>query len=406
MWYLNKVMGEPMPLVVKGGYVYTFYRGIIEDGVVVIGDDGKIVAVGRVDEVEIPPGSDVIGARGAHIIPGLVDAHTHIGVDEEAVGWEGRDTNESTEPVTPHLRAFDGIKSDDIAFREALEAGITSVGVLPGSANPIGGLGVAIKCFGKNKLEMLIREPIGLKMAFGENPKRTHGVENKRSPSTRMGIAGIIREWFVKARNYSRKKELFKDQPEKLPDVDLRLEALELALKGVIPVRAHAHMADDMLTAISIAKEFNLRIVLDHGTEAHRIPEIIASEKIPVAVGPLMTAKGKVELRNRTIETPKVLASYGIEIAIITDHPVIPLKLLPVQVALAMREGLPFEDALKAVTVNAARILGISDRVGSIEVGKDGDIVVLSKRPFDIEAKVLYTVVNGKVVYSSEEARK
>lgn len=395
-----------MPLVVKGGYVYTFYRGIIEDGVVVVGDNGKIVAVGRADEVEIPPGSDVLGVRGAHVIPGLIDAHTHIGIDEEAVGWEGRDTNESTEPVTPHLRAFDGIKSDDIAFREALEAGITSVGVLPGSANPIGGLGVAIKCFGRNKLEMLIREPIGLKMAFGENPKRVHGVENKRSPSTRMGIAGIIREWLVKARNYSRKKELFKDQPEKFPDVDLRLEAIELALKGVIPVRAHAHIADDILTAISIAKEFNLRIVLDHGTEAHRIPEIIASEKIPVAIGPLMTAKGKVELRNRTIGTPKVLASYGIELAIITDHPVVPLKLLPVQVALAIREGLPFEEALKAVTVNAAKILGISDRVGSIEVGKDGDIVVLSKRPFDIEAKVLYTIVNGKVVYSSEEAKK
>jgi len=395
-----------MPLVVKGGYVYTFYRGVIEDGVIVIGDDGRIAAVGRADEVEVPPGSDVIGAKGAHVIPGLIDAHTHIGVDEEAVGWEGRDTNESTEPVTPHLRAFDGIKSDDIAFREALEAGITSVGVLPGSANPIGGLGAAVKCFGRNKLEMLIKEPIGLKMAFGENPKRVHGVENKRSPSTRMGIAGVIREWLVKARNYSRKKELFKDQPEKLPDVDLRLEALELALRGAIPVRAHAHLADDMITAISIAKEFNLRLVLDHGTEAHRIPDVIAREGIPVVVGPLMTAKGKVELRGRTLETPKVLASYGITLAITTDHPVVPLKLLPVQVALAIREGLPFEEALKALTINAAKILGIADRVGSIEVGKDGDVVVLSRRPFDIEAKVLYTIVNGRVAYSSEEARR
>lgn len=394
-----------MPLVVKGGYVYTITRGIIDGGVVVVGDDGKIVAVGGEGEVEIPPGSEVIGAKGCHIIPGLIDPHTHMGVDEEAVGWEGRDTNETTEPVTPHLRAIDGVKYDDEAFRDALEAGITSVGVLPGSANPIGGLGVAMKCFGRHKLDMVIKDPIGLKMAFGENPKRVHGAENRRSPATRMAIAGIIREWLVKARNYSRKKELFKDQPEKLPDLDLRLEAIELALRGVVPVRAHAHIADDILTAISIAKEFGLKLALDHSTEGHRVADILAAEGIPAVVGPLMTAKRKVELRNRTMRTPSVLASYGVRVSITTDHPVVPIKLLPVQVALAIREGLSSEEALKAITINAAEVLGVSSRVGSIEVGKDGDLVILDRRPFDIEGRVLYTIVNGKVAYSAEGAR-
>lgn len=395
-----------LTLVVRGGFVYTFSWGVIEEGVVVFGDDGRIVSIGRIGEVEIPPGSDVIDARGSHVVPGLIDAHTHMGVEEEAVGWEGRDVNETTEPVTPHLRAFDGIKYDDIAFREALEVGVTSVGVLPGSANPIGGLGVAVKCFGKHKLDMLIREPVGLKVAFGENPKRVHGVENKRSPATRMAIAGLIREWLVKARNYSKKKELFREQPEKAPDTDLRLEAIEMALRGVIPLRAHAHIVDDIITALTIAKEFNLKIVLDHSTEGHRVPELLAAEGVPAVVGPLLTAKGKVELRNRTMKTPAVLTASGVKVAITTDHPVVPIRLLPFQVALAMREGLTFDEALKTVTLHAAEILGISDRVGSIDLGKDGDVVVLSRKPFDIESRVLYTIVNGKVAYSIDEAKK
>ncbi|MEM2005087.1 MAG: amidohydrolase [Zestosphaera sp.] len=395
-----------MPLVIRGGRVYTVTKGIIEEGIIVVSDDGKISAVGRVGEVLIPPGSDVIDAAGKHVIPGIVDAHTHMGVDEEAVGWEGNDTNETAEPATPHLRALDAVKYDDVAFQEALEAGITAVGVLPGSANPIGGLGVALKCYGRNRLEMVIKEPIGLKMAFGENPKRVHGVENKRSPATRMAIAGVIREWLVKARNYSRKKELFKDQPEKMPDVDLRLEALELALRGLIPVRAHAHIADDMLTAISIAKEFGLKIVMDHATEGHRIPEVLFREGLPAVVGPLATAKRKVELRNRTMETPAVLIRHGVKTAITTDHPVVPIKLLPVQVALAMREGLTLEEALRTVTINAAEILGVSDRIGSIEEGKDGDLVILNSHPFAMEARVLHTIVNGKIVYSAGEERR
>lgn len=393
-------------MVIRGGKVYTVTRGVIEEGVIVVGDDGKIKAVGKAGEVEIPKGADILDAKGMHIMPGMIDPHTHIGVHELAIGWEGRDTNETTEPVTPHLRAIDGIKSDDEGFYEALSHGVTTVGVLPGSANPIGGLGVAMKTYGKHKLDMVVKEPIGLKIAFGENPKRTHGLENKRSPATRMAIAGLIREWLTKAQNYMRKKDLFKDQPEKLPDKDLRLEALELLLRRKIPARAHAHLADDILTAISIAEEFGFDIVLDHSTESHRIPEVLASRNIPAVVGPLLTAKYKVELRNRTTETPGILAKHGVKVAITTDHPVVPIKLLPIQVAIAIRDGLSFEDALKAVTINAADILGLADRLGSIEPGKDGDIIVLNAPPFQVEARVVYTIINGKIVYSAEEAKK
>ena len=393
-------------LVVRGGRVYTVTRGVIEEGVVVVGDDGRITAVGRVGEVEVPSGADIVDARGLHVIPGMIDPHTHIGVSELAVGWEGRDTNEATEPVTPHLRALDGVKSDDEGFREALSHGVTTVGILPGSANPIGGLGVAMKTFGRHKLDMVVREPIGLKMAFGENPKRVHGLENKRSPATRMAVAGLIREWLTKAQNYMRKKELFRDQPEKLPDKDLRLEALELLLRGKIPARAHAHLADDILTALRIAEEFGFKIVLDHCTECHRIAEVIAEKKVPAVVGPLITSKYKVELRNRTTETPGVLARHGVKVAITTDHPVVPIKLLPVVVAIAIRDGLGFEEALRAVTINAAEVLGVADRLGSIEPGKDGDLVVLSGPPFSLETRVVYTIVNGKIAYSAEEAKK
>jgi len=395
-----------MPLVIKNGRIYTVTGGVIEEGVVVVGDDGKIKAVGRVGEVEIPSGADVLDVRGMHVIPGMIDPHTHIGVEELAVGWEGRDVNESTEPVTPHLRALDGVKADDEGFREALSTGVTTVGILPGSANPVGGLGVAMKTYGRHKLEMVLKEPIGLKMAFGENPKRTHGLENKRSPSTRMGIAGIIREWLTKAQNYAAKKDLFKDQPEKMPDRDVRLEALELLLRRKIPARAHAHTADDIITAISIAEEFGFNIVVDHCTEGHRIPDVLAAKRVPCVVGPLLTAKYKVELRNRTTETPGVLARSGVKIAITTDHPVIPIKLLPVEAAIAIRDGLSFEEAIRAVTINAAEILGVADRVGSVEPGKDGDLVVLSKPPFTLEARVVYTIVNGRIVYSAEESKK
>lgn len=389
-------------LVIKNARIYTMSRlGFLERGVIVI-SNGKIKELGVEGKIEIPEDAEVIDVNGKIITPGLIDPHTHLGVHEEGLGWEGNDTNEVTDPVTPHLRAIDGIKADDEGFEDARKHGVTCVGVVPGSANPIGGLGVALKTRGRIVDEMVVKNPIGLKMAFGENPRRVHGLESKRTPYTRMGVAGLIREWLVKAKNYSRKKELFKDQPEKLPEEDLKLEALELVVKNVIPARMHSHRDDDIATAIRIAREFGIKAVIDHATEAWKIPDYIASAKIPVVVGPLLTAKRKVELRDRTTEAPRILAEHGVKVAITTDHPVIPIKLLSISAAVAVRDGMPWEEALKAVTINAAEILGVQDRVGSLEVGKDADLVVWDGKPLTLEAKPEYVIIDGEIVYTSK----
>ncbi len=391
-----------MVLVIKGGVIHTVTRGTISGGAVIV-EGGRITFVGPLDKARIPGDAEIIDAEGMHVMPGMIDPHSHLGVAEQGVGWEGRDTTETTEPITPHLRALDAVKTDDMGFQEAAEAGVTTVGVLPGSGNPIAGLAAALKTHGESLLDMVLREPVGMKMAFGENPRRIHGLEAKRSPATRMAVAGLIREWLVKAENYARKKELFKDQPEKLPDRDLRLEALEQLLRGVFPARSHAHRADDILTAIRLAEEFGYRLIIDHGTEAYRIAGILAEKHIPVVVGPLLSSRYKVELRGKTMKTPAILAEHGVTFALTTDHPVTPIRLLPVEAGLAMREGLSFNDALKAVTINAARILGVDERVGSLEEGKDADIVVLSGRPFDMLTRTMYTIINGRIVYRAEE---
>ena len=389
-------------LVIKNAIVYTMSRlGVISRGVIVV-SDGKIAEVGVEGKVEIPADAEVVDAGGRIVTPGLIDAHTHLGVHEEGLGWEGNDTNEITDPVTPHMRAIDGIKADDEGFEDARNHGVTCVGIVPGSANPIGGLGVAVKTYGRVVDEMVVRNPIGLKMAFGENPRRVHGLEAKRSPYTRMGVAALIREWLVKARNYSRKKELFKDQPEKMPEEDIKLEALELVVKGEIPARMHSHRDDDIATALRIAREFNINVVIDHATEAWKIPDMIAEHGVPAVVGPLLTAKRKVELRDRTTEAPKILVEHGVMVAITTDHPVIPIKLLPISAAVAIRDGMPWEEALKALTVNPAKILGIDDRVGSLEAGKDADVVIWEGKPLTLEAKPYKVFIGGKEVYSVE----
>jgi len=394
-----------LTLVIRNCVIYTMSDlGVINNGVIVI-SNGKIAEVGVEGKVEIPDGAEIIDVQGRYVTPGLIDPHTHIGVHEEGVGWEGNDTNEFTEPITPHVRAIDGVKADDEGFREARESGVTTVGVLPGSANPIGGLGVALKTYGRVVDEMVIREPIGMKMAFGENPRRVHGIEAKRTPYTRMGIVALIREWLVKAKNYIDKKVLFRSQPEKMPEVDLRLEALSLVVRGVIPARMHAHRDDDIATAMRIAEEYKIKAVLDHATEAWKIPDIIASKNIPCVVGPLLTSKYKVELKNRTTEAPAILEKHGVMVSLTTDHPVIPIKLLPLTAAIAHRDGMSWEGTLRAITVNAAKILGVNDRVGTIEVGKDADIVVWEGKPLTLTGKAYMTIINGEIVYSAEESK-
>ena len=335
-------------------------------------------------------------------MPGLVEAHCHIGIYEEKIGWAGSDGNEATDPATPHVRALDGIKAnaEEGGLIAALETGITTAQILPGSANVIGGLGVVIKTAPKVVTdEMVIRSPSGMKVAFGENPRRVYGVEQKKTPSTRMGVAGVLREWLQKAKNYMEKKELFKGQPEKLPDVDMRLEALELVLKGEIPLRAHAHRADDIATAVRIAEEFGIDISWEHATEGHRIADWIAKKGVPAVWGPSLMARPKWEMRELSFDTPKILYEAGVKFAIQTDAVGSSIAFLPICAGMAVKHGLPYDEALKAITITPAEILGVDDRVGSIEKGKDADLRILDGDPLELRTRVEMVIIDGEIVH-------
>ncbi|NLX76205.1 MAG: amidohydrolase [Clostridiaceae bacterium] len=369
-----------------------------ENGYILV-KDGKIAAVGPMDEC--PDDTEIIDAKGRFILPGLVDAHTHAGILEDSVGFEGDDVNEMTDPVTPHLRGIDGIYHADRSFEEARQWGVTTVLSGPGSGNVICGQFAALKTFGRSVDEMILKEPCALKVAFGENPKTVYHEKN-HAPSTRMATAAILREQFYKAKEYMEEWEEYRKDRENndKPEFDMRLEALIPALKGDLIVKVHAHRADDILTAIRIAKEFNLKITIDHCTEGYLITDILKENNVKIIVGPMLTDRSKIELRNQTLAAPGILAKAGIPVAIMTDHPCVPVQHLLLCAAIAVREGMPEEDALKAVTINAARAAGIDDRVGSLENGKDADIVIFSGHPFDYRTKADLTIINGKVVYS------
>lgn len=386
-------------LAIKGGKIYTITKGVIDEGTILI-EDGKIKSVGK--SVKVPEGAEVIDAKGKVVMPGLVEAHCHIGIWEEKIGWAGSDGNEATDPATPHVRALDGIKAnaDEGGLIAALEAGITTAQILPGSANVIGGLGVVIKTAPKVVIdEMVIRSPSGMKVAFGENPRRVYGVEQKKTPSTRMGVAGILREWLQKAKSYMEKKERFKDQPEKLPEVDLRLEALELVLKGEIPLRAHAHRADDLATAVRIAEEFGIEMSWEHATEGHRVAEWIAEKGIPAVWGPSLIARPKWEMRELSFDTPRILYEAGVKFAIQTDAVGSSIAFLPLCAGMAVKHGLPYDEALKAITITPAEILGVDDRVGSIEEGKDADLRILDGDPLELRTRVEMVIIDGEIVH-------
>lgn len=364
------------------------------DGTVLI-DSGTISALGP--NVAVPDGAEVVDATGRWILPGFVDAHTHLGVHEEAEGWAGSDTNEMTDPVTAGVRALDAINPADLGFGDALAGGVTAVGVNPGSANPIGGLTVAIHTHGRTVDDMVLRSPAGLKSALGENPKRVYG-DKKTSPSTRLGTASVIRNAFVDAQNYQAKLAA---ADEKSPAArDLKLEALALVLSREIPWRQHSHRADDIATAVRIADEFGYDLVIDHGTEAHLIADLLAGKGIPVLIGPLFTSRSKVELRNRSLANPGKLAAAGVEISIITDHPVVPINFLVHQATLAIKEGLDPEIALASITLNPAKVLGIADRVGSLTVGKDADLVLWTGDPLDVMQRAIAVYIGGRQVYA------
>src|SRR5215471_12327653 len=379
-------------VAITGGRVVPVTADPVENGTVLI-EDGKITAVGA--GLAVPDGAQVIDAAGQWVLPGFIEVHGHVGVHEEAQGWAGSDTNEMTEPVTAQVRALDAINPADLGFRDAISGGVLAVNVNPGSGNPIGGQTVALRCWGRTVDEMLLREPSGLKSALGENPKRVYGEQGKM-PSTRLGTAAVIRGAFVSAANYLAKL----DAEAAKPEADLKLEALGRVLRREIPWRQHCHRADDIATALRIAEEFGYDLVIDHGTEAHLVADLLAARNIPVIIGPLFTSRSKVELLNRSLANPGRLARAGVTIAITTDHPVVPIHFLVHQATLAVKEGLDRDTALRSLTINPARILGIDARLGSIEPGKDADLVLWSGDPLDVFSRAQRALIGGREIYS------
>ena len=383
-------------LAIKNVKIYTITNGIIT-GNVVVDEQGKIVGVG---DVEIPRGAEVIDGTGKVVMPGMIEAHGHAGVYEESLGWEGSDGNEMTDPVTPHIRALDAINPHEDGIREALEHGVTAMCVLPGSANVIGGQGVVVHMYGNTVEEMIIKEAGGLKIAFGENPKRVYS-NQKKMPSTRMATAALLRESLVKAQNYLDKLEKAKTDPEKAPERDLRMEVLAKVLKRELPVRAHAHRADDIMTALRIAKEFNLDISIEHCTEGHKIVNELKEAGVWAIVGPTLSNRSKVELKELSFNTLKTLYDAGIPVAITMDHPVVPVGYMPTVAAHAVKAGLPYEEALKAITINPAKILGIDAEYGSIEQGKMADLVLWSGDPLDVQSRAEKVFIHGQIVHEA-----
>lgn len=367
--------------------------------------DGKqIVAVGVGLAAE---GATICNARGMHVLPGFIDAHCHIGMCEDGMGEEGEDANECSDPITPQMRAIDGLNPFDPCFREAREAGVTTVVTGPGSANVIGGQFAALKTFGGCLEEMLIRDPIAMKAAIGENPKRVYS-EQKASPYTRMAIAALFRKAMTDAMEYRDALALAKTDPDKKPDRDIALDALLPVLDGTLPLKIHAHRADDILTALRLAKEFHLNVTIDHCTEGHLIADVLCDrlreQHAGIIIGPLISERCKIELRNLSYNAPRILHEKGIPFAIMTDHPVVPIQFLPVEAGLAVRSGLDERTALESITINAAKIVGLDERVGSLSVGKDADIAIFDGHPFDFRTHCVCTFINGRPVFNTMEA--
>jgi len=368
--------------------VDTITNGKIDCGTILI-KNGKIHEAGK--DVNIPEKCRIIDAEGMYVIPGLIDAHSHLGLWEQGVGEKGNDAVDFG-PVQPHLRAVDGINPMDDGFREAIRGGVTSTCVLPGSMAVISGQCCVIKTHGIIVDEMIVKNPAGIKVAFGENPKG-----NDNFPVTRMGISALVREAFVSAHNYMNRGEM--------GSRDLRMESLIHVLHRRIPLMAHAHRADDIATAIRIAREFGINLVIQHGTEGYKIASYIARHKIPVVTGPTLTSPKKLETRDRTFENAVILSHHGVDVAIMSDHPFLPSEHLLEYARFSVKEGLSEDMALRALTVNPARILGVDDRLGSIEKGKDADIVILSDEVFTRNCRVEMVLINGTPVYSRKNTQ-
>ncbi|WP_078428215.1 amidohydrolase [Alkalihalobacterium alkalinitrilicum] len=370
-------------ILIKGAIIYPVTSNKLNKGDLLI-KNGKIAAISP--KIEQTTSMTVIQGHGLHLLPGFIDAHTHLGLYDEGTGWAGNDANETIEATTPHIRAVDGVYPLDIGFKDAVKYGVTTVHVMPGSANVIGGTTSVIKTHGRSIKKMMIKENAGLKIALGENPKRIHSRSTNNDSMTRMGIMGMLREAFNQAK--------FSKEPN-----NLRVAPLVAALKREIPVRIHAHRADDILSAVRLAEEFNLDLRIEHCTEGHLIADELSSHNLHVTVGPTLTRRSKIELKNKTWETYRILTDHGIHVSITTDHPYTPIQYLNICASLAVREGLEEQKALEGITINPARNLGIEHKVGSLEVGKDADVVLWNEHPFHYLALPKLTIINGEIIY-------
>jgi imidazolonepropionase-like amidohydrolase len=387
-------------IAITHAYVVPVAAEPIEDGTVLI-QDGVITAVGQ--GVAIPEGTETIDAQGKWLLPGFVEAHGHLGVHEEGEGWAGQDTNEMTDPNGSALRALDAINVDDEGFRDALAGGVTTAVIKPGSGNPIGGQTVAIKTWGGRTVdEQIVSDSVSVKSALGENPKRIYG-DKKQLPSTRQGVANVIRKAFVDAQNYVAKRDAAAAEGKPF-ERDLGKETMARVLAGELVWDQHTHRADDIATAIRLSEEFGYRLVINHGTDGHKVADVLAEKGIPVIYGPMFTSRSKVELRDRSIVNLVKMADAGVRVAITTDHPVIPINFLVHQATFALRDGLPWTTALAAITSSPASILGLDTRVGTIREGLDGDVVLWSGDPLDTTARAERVFITGTEVYTWDPA--
>lgn len=385
-------------ILIKNGTLYDAVTPEAQQVDILLGDDGKIAAIGA--ELSAPE-AEIIDAAGLNIYPGFVEAHCHLGMHGYGIGFEGNDTNEMTDILTPQLRAIDGLNPMDPSVAHALQAGVTTVCTGPGSANVLGGQFAIIKTAGRRVDDMLVEPYAAMKCAFGENPKRCYKDKNNAS---RMATASKLREILAKAQEYDAKKKAAEaaGDDSKKPALDFKLEALLPVLHGEVPLKAHAHQANDIFTAIRIAKEFGVRMTLEHVTEGHLVVEELVGEDLPMAVGPSLTNATKFELQHKTFATPGILDAAGGKVCIITDSPVIPQEYLPLCGALAMKSGMDEFHALQAITLRAAQHIGAADRVGSVEVGKDADLVLMDGLWHETASKAVIVLVDGKVAAKAE----
>lgn len=370
-------------------------------------EDGKIVQMGEMEELGKVPvkdeQTDVIDAGGRLIMPGIIEAHCHMGITEEKKGMEGDDCNENVQPITPYLRAIDAINSMDAAFDDAVRAGITSAMIGPGSSNVVGGQFAFVKTKGRRIDDLVVLAPAAMKIAFGENPKVNFSGQGKM-PVTRMAIAGMLREELFKAKQYIEKRKKAEKEGERF-EKDFRYECWIPVFEGKIPLKAHVHRVDDIFTAIRIGKEFGLKMTLDHCSEGHLIAEELAKEGFPAIVGPDLSSRSKIEVQNVAFKTAGILSAAGVKVAVTTDHPVSLIQSLPICAGLCVKSGMDEDEALRAITIHAAQICNVADRVGSLEVGKDADIVIFDGNPLEVSSEVFYTLIDGEIAYCREKYR-